>query len=128
MSEGLLIAKAVASGDKAVCKKFVHDYSPLVLSRVRQLMRGHCHHSPADHLCCLLVLQRQLQGAVPAGSLDGQCDDCMDSYLWFFDFLKGRVKSFQGKNNCSLKTFVWALLQSRTTYLDWLRWRYGRAF
>jgi hypothetical protein len=90
-------------------------------------MKSHCNHPARERSCCLRNIQRQTRDRdyVPG---PGQCDECMDSYLWFFEALKRKAGAFRGTNGCSLKTYVWAVLHSKTTYIDWLRWRYGRAF
>lgn len=127
MSEDALFAKAVAAGDPIACRRFVDEYTDLVLSRVWSLMKGYCHYPARERACCLVILQRQRKGyeGIPPS---GQCDECMDSYIWFVELLKRKVKSYRGINECSLKTFVWAVINSHTTFVDWLRWRYGRAY
>lgn len=120
-------ARSVASGEAKACKSFVNEYSPLILSRIRTLMRTHCSYPAREAVCSLSVMRREERGVKLPLDIE-QCDECMDSYLWFFDFLKKKVKAYKGTNNCTLNTFVWSLINSHTTYIEWLRWRYGRAY
>lgn len=114
-------------GEAGACREFVDAYSDLVLLRIQDLMRGHCRQPAWDRACSLRVvldMRRRAGAAAPPG----QCDECMDSYIWFFDLLKRKAKAYRGTNRCSLKTFVWSVLNSHSTYVEWLRWRYGRAY
>jgi len=126
LNEDLHFAQKVSIGDTDTCEKFVDEYTDLVISRVYSLMKTHCSQPARDYICTLLIIQRQRKGS-SVFPVD-QCDDCMESYVWFFEFLKGKLKAYQGKNNCSLKTFVWSIVNSHSTYIEWLRWRYGRAY
>ncbi|MEW6379830.1 MAG: hypothetical protein AB1611_09505 [bacterium] len=117
----------VSAGDSNACEVFVNDFTDLVLSRVWGLMKTHCHYAAREKMCALLFLQKQKKGSNRPWPED-QCDECLDSYLWFFDFLKKKVKSFQGINDCSLKTYIWSIVYSHSTYIEWLRWKCGRIF
>ena len=123
----LEFARKVTEGDTEACRRFVEDHSALILSKVWQLMKTHCRRLSSERVCCLLVLQRGLKGQDP-GERAGQCDECIDSYIWFFESLKKKLKSYRGDNRCSLRTYVWSIVNSRNTFLDWLRWRYGRIY
>lgn len=122
----LLLAGLVASSDKMACARFVDEYTDWVLYRIYELMKTHCHYSARQRICSLLVLQKQRKGWQFVPDCREQCDECMDSYIWFFEYLKARLKSYKGINDCSLKTYVWSIINSKTTYVDWLRWKYGR--
>lgn len=124
--EDLTFAGSVCSRDAGSCEKFVDEYTDLVLSKVSALMKTHCTHSARGRLCSLIVLRKRLRGDqyFPIE----QCDECLDSYVWFFEFLMNKIKAYKGTNNCSLKTFVWSIINSRSTYIEWLRWKYGRAY
>lgn len=127
VKEDISRAQLLSSGDAASCRIFVNDYSQMVLWRVLQLMKTHCHYPAREKVCTLKILQKQMKGGRYPTAFD-QCDECLDSYIWFFEFLKKKLKSYQGRNECSLKTFIWSIIHSRTTYLEWLRWKYGRVF
>lgn len=126
MTEDLETARLVGEGDPGACEAFVEQYTDLVLYRVGSLMKTHCRKPARQSLCSLVLLQRQRKGQVDF-PLE-QCDECMDSYIWFFDFLKKKLKAYRGDGGCSLGTFVWSLINSHTTYVEWLRWKYGRAY
>lgn len=122
----LAFTSNVCSGEPNACEKFLDEYSDLVLSKVSALMKTHCTYPARERLCSLIVLNKRLKGSqyYPVE----QCDECMDSYVWFFEFLKHKVKAYKGTNNCSLKTFVWSIINAQSTYIEWLRWKYGRAY
>jgi hypothetical protein len=126
IKDDISFARAVSSGDSKSCKLFVNEYTDLVLSKVWNLSKTHCHHPAREQVCTLIILQKQKRGG--GYFVEDQCDECMDSYIWFFDFLKKKIKSYKGTNNCSLKTFVWSVINSNSTYIEWLRWKYGRAY
>jgi hypothetical protein len=119
-------AQSVSFGNANACERFVDEYSDLVLSKVWNLMKTHCTYPARERVCALIVLQKQRKGSQYFP--EDQCDDCMDSYIWYFDFLKGKIKAYKGTNNCKLKTFVWSVINSHSTYIEWLRWKYGRAY
>ncbi len=124
VEKDIIFANSVRAGDSKACELFVDNYTDLVLSTVWKLSKTHCNYPARERVCSLIILQKQRKGS--AYFPEDQCGECMDSYIWFFDFLKNKVKLFKGKNNCSLKTFVWSILHSDYTYKDWLRWKYGR--
>lgn len=126
LNEDLLLARGVASGDAVAWEHFTETHSPTVLNRVIDLMRGFCKRVDRDVACVLRVIRRESRNGSSHRSNGDGCDDCMDSYLWFLEFLKGRIKAYRGENGCSLSTFVWALVHSPTTRIDWFRWKYGR--
>ncbi len=129
LKDDLNFAKLVSEGEPSACKKFVEEFSDVVLYRIRQLMKNHCTHMSRDCVCAILFLLNSQKDGLLRYRRDLEiCDECMDSYVWFFEFLKNKVKSYEGKNDCSLKTFVWSVINSHTTYIEWLRWKYGRAF
>jgi hypothetical protein len=127
VTDGKAFAKRVAAGEGEACREFVDFFSDIVLIRVLDLMKAHCRQPAWERACCLRVVLDQRRGSASQPPL-GQCDECMDSYIWFFEFLKRKAGAYRGMNNCSLKTFVWSILNSHTTYVEWLRWRYGRAY
>jgi len=126
VKDDIALANAVSTGISHSCEFFVDEYTDLVLSRVWNLAKTHCGHPARERMCSLVILQKQRKGS--DYFVEDQCDDCLDSYIWFFDFLKKKVKSYKGTNNCRLKTYVWSLVNSNSTYIEWLRWKYGRAF
>jgi len=127
LKEDLALSRAVSEGEANACKCFVDDYTDLVLSKVWNLMKTHCNYPARERVCSLVILQKKRRGAVDPDVTD-QCDECIDSYIWFFDYLKKKVGSYKGSNNCSLRTFIWSIINSHSTYIDWLRWKYGRAY
>lgn len=126
VKEDIILANSVSAGDSKACKHFVNEYTDLVLLKVWELSKTHCRHPARDIICSIKIIRKQIKGATYY--IEDQCDECMDSYIWFFDFLKRKIKSFEGRNNCSLKTFVWSVVNSDFTEKDWLRWKYGRAY
>ena len=122
--EDLAFAAGVSAGDINACTRFIDEYTDLVLSRVWQLSKTHCHYTARNSICSLLILQRQRKGS--ANTHEDQCDQCMDSYLWFFEILKKKIKNYEGRNKCTLSTFVWSVANSDFTKKDWLRWKYKR--
>ena len=126
LKNDIALATAVSSGNSKSCKIFVNEYTDLVLSKVWNLVKTHCKYPTREQICSLIILQKQRKGS--DYFVEDQCDDCMDSYIWFFDFLKKKVKSYKGINNCTLKTFIWSVINSNSTYIEWLRWKYGRAY
>lgn len=118
--------QGVLSGDRVACRQFVEDYTDMVMYRILELMKSHCKYSAREYVCCLHFLQAQKKGRSMSTEGRSQCDECMDYYIWFFEYLKGKLKAYKGINNCTLKTFVWSLINSHSTYVDWLRWKYGR--
>ncbi|MBI4682979.1 MAG: hypothetical protein HY757_07755 [Nitrospirae bacterium] len=126
VNDNIALANAVSAGNADSCEFFVNEYTDLVLSKVWNLAKTHCKNPAREKVCSLVILQKQRKGTVYYA--EDQCDDCMDSYVWFFDFLKKKVKSYKGTNNCTLNTYVWSLVNSDSTYIEWLRWKYGRAY
>jgi len=116
----------ILSGDRGACGQFVADYTDMVMYKILELMKSHCSYSARDYVCCLHFLHAQKKGRNMSTEGRAQCDECMDYYIWFFEYLKGKLKAYKGINNCTLKTFVWSIINSHSTYVDWLRWKYGR--
>lgn len=127
MNKDLEFVKEVLKGDEKACKQFTEDFSDWVLYKVWDLAKSYCNYSPMDYVCCLNLLHQERKGGYSFSGDEVHCDDCMDSYIWFFDYLKQRLNAYKGINNCSLRTYVWSILNSPTTRIDWIRWKYGRA-
>jgi len=128
IKDDLEFAEKVLTGDESACRRFVEEYTDWVLYRVRDLMKTHCSYPANQYICTLLDLRKLRKGAAHASDDRIRCDECMDSYIWMFDYLKKRLSSYKGKNNCSLKTYVFSIINSHRIYVDWLRWKYGRVF
>lgn len=126
-TDGKAFAARVAAGEGEARREFVDNFSDVVLLRVLDLMKGYCRQPAWQRPCSLRTALDQRRGFVSQPP-PGQCDECMDSYIWFIEFLLRKAGAYRGTNNCSLKTFVWSILNSKTTYVEWLRWRYGRAY
>lgn len=109
-------------------RQFVEDYTDQVLYRVWMLMKSHCNYPASGYICCLLLLQKQRKEGYGRFDARTQCDECMDSYIWVFEYLKNKLKSYKAINDCSLKTYIWSIINSHALYIDWLRWKYGRAY
>jgi len=124
----LEFSRKVIVGDQGACQSFVEEYTDWVLYRVRELMKTHCSYPANQYLCALLDLKRRRKGGPHLPDDRVRCDECMDSYIWMFEYLKKRLGSYKGKNNCSLKTYIFSIINSHSMYVDWLRWKYGRAF
>ncbi len=121
-----IVGKIVADDEKA-WEKFVESYTDWTLYKAKEWCVKHCGYSAGTYFCGLLSLSIQRGGGSPSSMLP-ECDEGMDTYIWIFEQLKRRIKKYSGKNNCLLSTFVWTILNSREFYIDWLRWKYGRAF
>lgn len=128
VNESKELIERISAGDEQACRQFAEAYTNWVLYRVSELMKAHCRYSAREYICCLKLLQLQNRGIQINEVNKLQCDECMDSYIWFFQYLKGKLKAYKGINNCSLNTYVWSIINSDTMYVDWLRWKYGRVF
>lgn len=107
----------VLDGDQASCREFVAIYTDQVLFKVRELVR--CNYSARN--CAL-----NTGGWWRSFSSKPSCDECMDDYIWLMEYLKGKLKSYKGVDNCSLKTYLFSVVNSSWTKADWLRWKKGR--
>ena len=91
------LLEACFSGDRNAWETFVREYSKLVYYSVHQIFK--------------------IRGMVPDSD---EVDDLYGSvYLMFFENDFARLRSFKGKNDCSLASWI-RLLASRKT-LDYLR-------
>ena len=115
VNEDLSFAKLVNLGVGDACEKFVNEYTDLVLSKIWNLMKTHCNYPAREKVCSLIILQKQRKGSSYS---EDQCDECMDSYIWLFEFLKNKIKAYKGTNNCSLRTFVWSIVPAHSTYME----------
>jgi hypothetical protein len=122
------LVAAIDDGDEDAWALFVERFTGWSLYKSREWCFKHCSYSAADYFCGLQSLQLQREGKTPYGGDRYECDEGLDTYIWIFEQLKRRVRKYSGKNQCLLSTYVWTLLNSREMYIDWLRWRYGRAF
>lgn len=52
-------------------------------------------------------------------------DEISDTYLWLMKQLVKKCCKYEGKNNASLSTYLIAVLNSKFTFNDWLKWKYG---
>lgn len=117
----------ITQGDETAWAQFVESFTDWALYKAREWCVGHCGYKAGGRICGLLNLSRQREGR--QGRFDlSECDEGLDSYIWIFDQLRNRIKKYSGKNNCLLSTYVWTILNSREMKIDWLRWKYGRAF
>ena len=122
INEDRAFAKAVYEGESNACTRFIEKYTKNVLWRVLELMEGdYCKEPAKAVICSLLIIKRQREGSTYFP--EDQCDICMDSYLWFFEYLKNKVKFYEGRNNCSLSTFVHSIVSSEYIKIDWIRWK-----
>ena len=117
----------IKAGDGDAWAKFVDQHTDWVLYKAKEWCVQHCPHSAGTYMCGLLSLSLQREGKHPNISR-AECDDGMDTYIWLFEQLRKKITKYSGKNDCLLSTFVWTILNSRELYIDWLRWKYGRAF
>ncbi len=104
----------VLSGDERACREFVENHTDRVLFKVWGLMKTHCNYTARDFVCTLVLLQRKRKGAAISLDDGAQCDECMDSYIWFFEHLKKKLKSYKGINDCRLNTYVWSIINSHS--------------
>jgi len=121
-----LVARMISDDDDA-WEIFVERYTDWVLYKSKEWCIEHCQYSSGTYSCGLLSLKLQRKGK-NIYSDQPECDEGLDTYIWIFERLKNKVKKYSGKNNCLLSTFVWTILNSRELHIDWLRWKYGRAF
>jgi hypothetical protein len=121
------IVSAIVSGDQEAWRGFVDAHTDWVLYKSREWCMGHCGYPASERLCGLLSLSLRRGGKTPASTLP-ECDDGLDTYIWIFEQLRNRIKKYTGKNGCLLSTYVWTILNSREFHIDWLRWKFGRAF
>ena len=128
INKDMEIVQDVLSGNKEACEQFVEKYTDWVLYKVWNLMKSHCKYPATEYVCCLLLLEKQRKGKQSLKDDRIHCDECIDSYIWIFEYLKKKIKAYKGINNCRLNTYVWSIINSHTTYIDWLRWKYGRVF
>ncbi|MBI5816101.1 MAG: hypothetical protein HZB29_10900 [Nitrospinae bacterium] len=117
----------ITAGDEEAWAKFVDQHTDWALFKAKEWCVQHCPHCAGSYLCGLMSLSLQREGKTPNFSR-AECDDGMDTYIWLFEQLKRKIVKYSGKNDCLLSTFVWTILNSRELYIDWLRWKYGRAF
>jgi hypothetical protein len=118
---------AIVNGDENAWRGFVDAHTDWVLYKSREWCKGHCQYPAGERLCGLLSLSLQRDGKTPASTLP-ECDDGLDTYIWIFEQLRKKIKKYTGKNGCLLSTYVWTILNSREFHIDWLRWKFGRAF
>ncbi len=121
------IVEKIVAGDESAWKTFVEQHTGWVLYKSKEWCKGHCRISAGDYFCGLTSLWMQTEGNKPPSDLP-ECDEGMDTYIWIFEQLQRRVAKYTGKNDCLLSTYVWTILNAREFYIDWLRWKYGRAF
>jgi hypothetical protein len=121
------MVSAIVNGDQEAWRKFVDNHTDWVLYKSREWCVNHCEHSSGERLCGLLSLSLRREGKTPASTLP-ECDEGLDTYIWIFEQIRNRIKKYSGKNGCLLSTYIWTILNSREFHIDWLRWKYGRAF
>lgn len=117
----------ILSGSGGAWEEFVERYTDWALYKAKEWCVDHCRYPAGLYLCGLMSISLQREGRRPKGGLP-ECDEGLDTYIWIFDQLKNRIGKYTGRNDCLLSTFVWTILNSRELYIDWLRWKYGRAF
>jgi len=127
LDSDLSLVSRISGGDTAAWEEFVERYTDWALYKAREWCVDHCEHSAGTYFCGLTSLSLQRDGKQPQTYLP-ECDEGLDTYIWLFEQLKRRIQKYSGKNGCLLSTFVWTILNSRELYIDWLRWKYGRAF
>ncbi|MBI4665756.1 MAG: hypothetical protein HY751_05015 [Nitrospinae bacterium] len=127
IEQDLILVRRVSEGDGEALRSFVETHTRWALYKTREWCVEHCPHRAGGVFCGLTGLSLRLNGKIPQNRLE-ECDEGMDTYLWIFDQLKRKLKTYTGRNGCLLSTYVWTILNSREFYIDWLRWKYGRAF
>jgi hypothetical protein len=121
-----LVAK-IALDDDVAWEGFVEKYTDWVLYKAKKWCVAHCPYSEGQCFCGLTHISMQRKGKTIKTDLP-ECDEGLDTYIWVFEQLRRRIKTYSGKNECLLSTFVWTILNSHELYVDWLRWKYGRVF
>lgn len=121
------LVRKVASDDPSAVTEFVERFTDWTLFKAKEWCIGHCRESAGSVMCGLLSLQLQRGGKIPESRLP-ECDEGLDTYIWIIEQIKRRSTKYSGKNNCLLSTYIWTILNSKEFYIDWLRWKYGRAF
>lgn len=121
-----LVAKISAKDEKA-WEMFVEQHTDWVLYKAKEWCMGHCGYTASSYSCGLASLSVQRDGRKFFSDAP-ECDEGLDTYIWIIERLQKKIVKYTGKNNCMLSTFVWTILNSRELHIDWLRWKYGRAF
>lgn len=121
------LALKISEGAMDAWEEFVERYTDWVLYKSKEWCTENCRYSAGTYFCGLTSLSLQRDGKTVRSDLP-ECDEGLDTYIWIFERLQGKIRKYTGKNECLLSTFVWTILNSRELYIDWLRWKYGRAF
>ncbi|MBI3794943.1 MAG: hypothetical protein HY280_09495 [Nitrospinae bacterium] len=129
-----LLVDGIAKGDALAWEEFVRRYTGWVLYRSARWCEKHCPYKGSGRACGIKsVSMRMAEIEEPlktrwSHSRAGECDEGMDTYIWILEQLEKRIMRYSGRNSSRLSTFVWAVLNSKEFYVDWLRWKYGRIF
>ncbi len=127
IEKDLQLVADIYADDGDAWELFVERFTDWVLYKSKEWCTAHCDCSAGTSFCGLLSLKLQREGKRVHSDLP-ECDEGLDTYIWVFGQLKNRIRKYSGKNQCLLSTFVWTILNSKEIHIDWLRWKYGRAF
>ncbi len=118
-------ALKIVEGDLESRRAFFDEFSDLVLFRMRKIGGAYCSYKYSNPPCCFQILADEWQGR-SSGQSNPQCDKASEAYLWAFNYLLKRLKSYKGLNNATLNTYVHAILFSHNMKVDWLREQHSR--
>lgn len=118
-------ASRIVEGDLESRRAFFDEFSDLVLFRMRKIAGAYCSYKYSNPPCCFQILADEWQGR-SSGQSNPQCDKASEAYLWAFNYLLKRLKSYKGLNNATLNTYVHAILFSHNMKVDWLREQHSR--
>ena len=52
-------------------------------------------------------------------------EEALDAYIWIFDQLRKKLPGYTGEKGASLSAYIWAVLNSKFLFVDFLRYRYS---
>jgi hypothetical protein len=117
--------KKILDGNQSCWEEFVERYTDWVLYTAWEFERKFCRLPARFINCSLLMIMRQRKGEKVSYRREGEdCDEGVELYLWLFQQLRTRLKSYRGKSK--LSTYIWMILNSKFLQVDILRWKYGR--
>jgi DNA-directed RNA polymerase specialized sigma24 family protein len=118
-------ANKILNGDQSCWKEFMERYTDWVLYKAWEFERKFCRLPARLANCSLLLIMRQRKGKKAPYRRGGEdCDEGVELYLWLFQHLRQRLKSYRGESK--LSTYIWTILNSKSLRVDILRWKYGR--
>jgi len=109
------IVRRILKGDERAWAQFVDRFTDWVFYRAKELCRKGGKFS-------------QKYGEIKSkvtGKTYTYTEEELEVYIWIMKQLKNKLRSYTGKRGASLSTYIWAVLNSRHLFVDFLRWKYG---